>query len=215
MDPIPDAWPPAELEGEGGTVPMFPLPGVFLYPRQLMPLHIFEPRYRRMIEDSLDGPGRLVMSTVVEDERADLAGSPQVLPVAGLGEIARHEKLDDGRFLVWLFGLTRVRIQEVDSDTPYRLARFEQLTETEASPDAVERLRAPLTRAILERMDTFLNLPDDVPIGLLTDLLSQRMEVPQAVLEPIFAETDTARRAELALAAHDQHPPAPNTSKDN
>ena len=54
--PIPDAWPPAENSGDAVVVPMFPLPGLFLFPRQLLPLHIHEPRYRRMIEDGLDGP---------------------------------------------------------------------------------------------------------------------------------------------------------------
>ena len=77
------------------VVPMFPLPGVFLFPGQVMPLHIFEPRYRQMIEDLLDGPGRLVMATILEEQSGADVEHPDVLPVAGLGEIWRHEKLPD------------------------------------------------------------------------------------------------------------------------
>src|SRR6185436_16317400 len=83
-------------------VPLFPLPNVFLYPGCVMPLHIFEPRYRQMIEDQLDGPGQIVMGTVPSEHAADLDGAPPVRPIAGLGEIFRHERLPDGRFLIWL-----------------------------------------------------------------------------------------------------------------
>jgi hypothetical protein len=89
MASIPDSWPPEPDEfdpagqdatdtGDDGAsrptarfvAPVFPLPGVFLFPGQIMPLHVFEPRYRQMIEDSLDGPGRLVIGTVLEKDRA-------------------------------------------------------------------------------------------------------------------------------------------------
>ena len=64
-------------------VPMFPLPGVFLFPSQILPLHVFEERYRQLVEDCLDGPGRILVPTVVG------AGEPPpVLPVAGLGDPA-------------------------------------------------------------------------------------------------------------------------------
>ena len=208
MKHVPDHWPP-EGTTASAVVPMFPLPGVFLFPRQLMPLHIFEPRYRQMIEDSLDGPGRLVIATIRESQSATGERNPEVLPVAGLGEIARHDQLPDGRFLIWLFGLARVRIREVDSELAYRLAECEVLEESTATPQDEERLRAPLTEAILARSDTMLNLPEDLPITLLTDLLSQRMQAPQAVMAEIHSDHDTVRRAERALLAHRDYPPSP------
>ena len=69
--------------------PMFPL-GTVLFPSMVLPLHVFEPRYRAMVEDLLDSPGRLVIATVPEEHVAELPGSPPVYPVAGLGEIGRH-----------------------------------------------------------------------------------------------------------------------------
>ncbi|MFT5052591.1 MAG: Lon protease-like protein [Chlamydiales bacterium] len=194
---------------------MFPLPQVVLFPRQLMPLHVFEPRYLQMIEDSLDGPGRLIIATIQEGQ-ADIEDTPPaVLPVAGLGEIARHDRLDDGRFLIWVFGLARVRLLEVDSEHSYRLAECEALEETIPSKGDEMRLRPKLVKAIVSRSDKMLKLPPDVPITLLTDLLAQRMHLPQSSMAGIFSEPDTVRRAERAIAAHRKFPPLELPPGDN
>ena len=66
MDEIPEVWPPVEDPRPALTIPMFPLRGVFLLPRQVLPLHVFESRYRQMIDDVLDGQGRLAMGTILE-----------------------------------------------------------------------------------------------------------------------------------------------------
>jgi len=64
-------------------VPMFPLPGAFLFPSQILPLHVFEPRYRQMVEDSLDTAGRIVLATLAERSAGALPEEPPpVLPVA-------------------------------------------------------------------------------------------------------------------------------------
>ena len=228
-EPIPDAWPPepagpAHSSEESSTaalvqqVPMFPLPGIFLHPRQVMPLNIFEPRYKRMIEDSLDGPGRLVIGTILEgstDRIYDTANPPAVLPVAGIGEIARHERTSDGRFHIWLVGLARVAIEELHSDTPYRRVRATPLLEIEPEADAAARLRSPLERAILSRNGRLLNLPDDMPTSMLVDLLSPHIQAPQAELERIYSEPDLVLRARLALRAHAAFPPAPDDSSSD
>jgi Lon protease-like protein len=185
---------------------MFPLRGVFLYPRQIMPLHIFEPRYREMIEDVLDGPGRIVMGTILEGQ--DETGEPGVLPVAGVGEIARHDRLEDGGFNILLFGLARARLTEVDSDRLYRRVRIEPLQETEPTPEAAERVNTLLRAAVMEREDDSdpPNLPENLPTAILVDLLSQRLSTTQSVLERIYSEAEIERRAELALDAHARFP---------
>ena len=56
-------------------VPLFPLPGAILFPRSQLPLHIFEPRYREMVRDAIDGPGRIAMiqpHRIDDDNRAPL-----------------------------------------------------------------------------------------------------------------------------------------------
>ena len=129
--------PSAETPGPRCTAPLFPLPNFFLFPRSITPLHIFEPRYRQMIEDLLDGNGRLVMGTVKEEHLEELACSPPVHPVACLGEIVRHERLPDGRFLIWLLGVARVRVREVHSIRLYRCVACEPFV---GAPFAAERV---------------------------------------------------------------------------
>src|SRR5262245_65679446 len=102
-DAVPDAWPPPPAVTR--VLPVFPLPGVWLFPHVVLPLHIFEPRYRQMVEESLDGPGRIVLATVEPGQEGQLAGAPLFHPLAGMGVIRHHEKQPDGRFNILLLGL--------------------------------------------------------------------------------------------------------------
>jgi len=219
LDPIPDTWPPPPEPGQrsrqqGPTpgpdapvAPLFPLPNVFLFPGTVMPLHIFEPRYRQMIEDLLDGPGRLVLGSVVGAHAGQPNGSPPVNPTAGLGEIGRHEKLPDGRFLIYLIGLQRVGIDELPSDRLYRKVRYTPMPEVDVSDELARRLRPRLGRAILQREERLSGLPDDIAIGCLTDLLLQHLELPPSLMCELYSEADIALRAQRALAEHGRRPP--------
>ena len=190
-------------------VPIFPLRGVFLYPAQVLPLHIFEPRYRQMIEDSLDSHGRIVLGTIVDD-----ASPPHVLPVAGLGEIIRHEKLPDGRFHIWLLGLARVRVREVESDRLYRKVQCDPFDEVQPEPAMGKELKSQLREAAQSRVDQKLELPPGAPTAVLTDVLLQILQLPQQINEEIFAEQSVAERARKALAAHERFPHSPPSSTD-
>ena len=210
MQPVPDSWPPSAPRTS--VAPLFPLPGAFLYPRTVLPLRIFEPRYVQMLEDVLDGPGRIVIGTVLQPDVSrifDENNPPSVLSIAGMGEIARHEKLSDDEYLVLLYGQSRVAIDEAPCDRLYRKVTCTPLAEIEATQDEVSRLDGPLRKAVLERTTELANLPDDVPIEILSDLLCQRIAAPQSVLEEIFAEPDVACRGQLTLAAHHRYPDRP------
>jgi Lon protease-like protein len=185
-------------------VPLFPLPGVFLFPAQVLPLHVFEPRYLQLVEDILDGPGRLVIGTIVDD-----GDPPPVLPVAGFGEIVRHEKQDDGRYHMWILGLQRVRIDEADSDRLYRRVRCSPFAEVQADPGEAQELRPALRAAAQSRLSQQLPLPEQAPTGVLTDLLLQMLRLPQPLAGDIFAEQSVAERARKALAAHERFPHKP------
>ena len=101
------------------TIPIFPLAGAILFPRSQLPLHIFEPRYREMVRDAIDGPGRIGMvqpQGFEEDESALYA-------VGCVGDIVGVEELDDGRFNIVLHGANRFRlIRETEVDAAYRCA---------------------------------------------------------------------------------------------
>ena len=188
-----------------GPVPLFPLPGVFLFPHQVLPLHIFEDRYRTMVADLLDGPGRLVIAAPLIGANAGPGEKPDVVPVAGLGEILRHEKLDDGRFMIWVLGLARVHIQELDSDLPYRQVECLPFLETTVPEAEAEELSKELRDAAAARLKEPLPLPDATPPGLLADLLMQTLQAPRTLVERAFVEPDVAARAHLALREAEKH----------
>jgi len=186
--------------------PLFPLRGVFLFPGQLLPLHVFEPRYCQMIEDLLDGPGRIVMGTVLENQDRGGERDPAVLPVAGLGEIARHKRLPDGHFSILLFGLARVQIAEVPCDRMYRRVECTLVEEDPVPTENEDELHERLLAAIQSRTGVSIDEPDQVSSGQLTDILAQTLTVPQRMMEEIFAESQVGVRAAKVLAAHQQFP---------
>jgi Lon protease-like protein len=185
---------------------VFPLPNVILFPGSILPLHIFEQRYRQMVEDLLDRPGWLAMGNIREDAYEDIAGSPPVYPVAGLGEIARHKRLADGRFLIWLVGLRRVRLTEIESDRLYRRAEAEILEENAPTESESERLRPELSRAIQLRAKSPVQLGDSMPVALLADVLLQCLPLAESRVQELFSELSVADRAEAALVEHGRLP---------
>jgi Lon protease-like protein len=188
------------------VVPLFPLPRVWLFPYVVLPLNIFEERYRQMIEDSLDGPGRIVLGTVEQGAEAQLSGTPPVYPVAGLGEIGRHQRLDDGRFNVWLVGLQRVLVREVPSERLYRRVEVQPAQEIAVPAEREAELRSRLVSAILERTQNLATIPPLVPLSHLTDLLVLRVPLAFQDLNQLFAELDVERRALRALELHEVRP---------
>ena len=101
------------------TIPIFPLAGAILFPRSQLPLHIFEPRYREMVRDAIDGPGRIgmIQPQGFEEDKSALYA------VGCIGDIVGVEELDDGRFNIVLHGANRFRlIRETEVDAAYRCA---------------------------------------------------------------------------------------------
>jgi uncharacterized protein len=104
-------------------VPIFPLPGAILFPRSQLPLHIFEPRYRDMVSDAIDGAGRIAM---IQPHRLDDDNQAPLYAVGCVGEIVGVEELEDGRYNIVLLGANRFRlIRETHVDTAYRCAEVD------------------------------------------------------------------------------------------
>ena len=119
--------------------PLFPLPTTVLFPGARMPLHIFEPRYRRMLADAIAGDGRIAMGLAVDGG---------IRPLCGLGRIVRHEPFEDGTSDIVLLGESRARILGTAPQGPYLMADLELLEEP-SDPAGGSRLLEPL-RALLE-----------------------------------------------------------------
>jgi Lon protease-like protein len=101
---------------------MFPLPGVVLFPQALLPLHIFEERYKKMARDLLSSHRHLAVAMLESPADAMSPGLPPVRSIMGMGEVIVAHELPDGRFNVVLRGRARVHLdEELASDEPYRL----------------------------------------------------------------------------------------------
>ena len=138
-------------------VPIFPLPDVVLFPHTLLPLHIFEPRYREMVRDCLAGDKRLAMALLRPGWENDYYGRPPIYPIAGAGEIIQYEELPDGRFNILLRGTMRIGITaELPADKSYRVARARPLPDRYSDPnpkalaDRIERLKVFHLRILSE-----------------------------------------------------------------
>jgi hypothetical protein len=117
-------------------VPIFPLAGAILFPRSQLPLHIFEPRYREMVRDAMEGAGRIGM---IQPQVADAEGAP-LYSVGCVGELVGVEELDDGRFNIVLHGSNRFRlVAETDLGTPYRNADVDIAAFDDREPPAGPR----------------------------------------------------------------------------
>jgi Lon protease-like protein len=109
-------------------LPIFPLHRVQLFPRSLLPLYVFEQRYRDLTAAALSRGGILAVASLRPGFRADYHGRPPVRRIAGLGRIVAHRRNDDGTYNLLLVGLGRVRIQEeLPPEHAFRQVRAELL----------------------------------------------------------------------------------------
>src|SRR6516225_10826754 len=111
------------------TIPIFPLPSVVLFPNVFLPLHIFEPRYRQMVDASLHGDRIIGMVLLRPGWEGNYEGRPPVYPVGCAGVITHAERLADGRFNIVLRGMEKFRISDEETGHAYRLAHVTAVPE--------------------------------------------------------------------------------------
>jgi Lon protease-like protein len=192
--------------------PIFPLPDVTFFPHTLLPLHVFEARYRAMVVDALERDRRLIVVRLQPGYEATYAGKPPVYAVGGLGEIVSCERLANGRYNVLLRGESRVRIEgELPSDTLYRLVRARRLTDGEATGDAgpaLTRIRASCQELLgaLARPPDLLDtaLAEGQAPGVIADRVTAAVlpdvDLRQQLLELLDVDTRMARVADALEA---------------
>src|SRR5438552_1131141 len=116
------------LSGFNGKVRLFPLPNLVLFPHVIQPLHIFEPRYRQLMNDALAGDRLMALALLQPGWEEDYHKQPPVYPTVCLGRIFQEERLPDGRFNLLLHGVSRARIRaECPTSKLYRTARVDLL----------------------------------------------------------------------------------------
>ena len=184
-------------------LPIFALPGVVLLPGTLLPLHIFESRYRAMVADALRGDRTIGMSLVRPDAEYEGA-DPNIFAVGGAGEIVESELLDDGRYNIVLSGSFRFRIVAELGTAPYRRAQVEPLDSIPfRDAAALARSRGELT-ALFTEMASVLRLPplpeETLPPERLASEVALRLRYDPAELQALLETDALAERFEALIA---------------
>jgi Lon protease-like protein len=163
-------------------LPMFPLPKVVLFPHALMPLHIFEDRYRSMTRDILAGSRFLSVSMIAPGE-TDAAEKPAVQRIAGVGEIMMAHELPDGRYNLVVRGRGRIRIdEELPSDRPYRVVAATLLPDLPALDGRELRDADQSLRALIGQLAA--SIPEG---GELLQQVAAAQETPAELVDVIAA----------------------------
>jgi len=194
---------PYMLEGPDlpDTIPVFPLPGALLLPRARLPLHIFEPRYLAMVEDTLKTPTRLI--GMIQPRECKTEEAPPSLQTIGCaGRLTAFSETEDGRYMITLSGISRFRVQnEVEGFTPYRRCKVSwsgfdrDRGPVERDPKLDRKRFFPALRAFFEAeelrtdWDSLEEAEDELLINSLSMLCPFDLEDKQALLEAPSLET--------------------------
>ena len=191
------------------TMPMFPL-GRVLFPHEALPLHVFEPRYREMVDACLAGDGEF--GVVLIERGSEVGGGDARFSVGTVARIVEAGRLPDGRYLLATIGTRRLRVRRWMSEDPYPRAEVELLDDVGA-PGAVDDDLAELERELrrVSALAAELGQPAAVGVTLSDDAVRASFEAAAAApLGPLDAQRlleldDTsARLADLRELLADQ-----------
>ncbi|HKQ69569.1 MAG TPA: LON peptidase substrate-binding domain-containing protein [Polyangiaceae bacterium] len=201
-----------ELAPALDALPIFPLPQTVLFPGALLPLHVFEPRYRTLVKDALATHKAMAIALICEGGERDLHRHPAIEPIAGVGVIIDHVELPDGRYNILLHGRARVRMQELPFIPPYRRARAQALAAvaSEPAPHDVTALlasAAAFAADIRARDPEFdFRIPPHTPPAAAADLAAHHLILDarerQSILETLDVGVRVLRTTEALALQH-------------
>jgi len=178
--------------GSLAAVPLFPLPNVVLFPRAVLPLHIFEDRYKTMTADVLAGNRMIAMALLRPGWEKDYYQAPAIEPVVCVGEILSWEQLPDGKYNFLLQGRTRARVISESKWKAYRVGELSPLEEAQAFHRLQEELRLTqeeVARKVGRDRTTITNTLRLIPTEAIADLaafnLLEDIPMKQELLEDI------------------------------
>jgi len=198
-------------------IPVMPLPGTVLFPHALLPLHIFEPRYRQMLEQVL-GQHRLFSVTLIKPSCPDWREAEDFFHLAAVGLIRACVGRSDGTSDLILQGLQRVRFTDFEQESPFPIAKIdivessdETTVKTEALAEKVLELYSQLKRTgrrLPDKVDRYLSqlnnvemLADLVASTFVTDPLRRQRVLEEVSLDQRLRLVITYLREEIGSAA--------------
>ena len=208
MAPFPE---PSELpEKFAGVVRLFPLPNLVMFPHIVHALHIFEPRYRAMLEDALAGDQLIAMARLQPGWEQDYEGRPPIYPAVCVGRVDAHARLEDGRYNILLHGLKRATIvREYSPEHSFRLAEVAILDDVYPSGGAPRRARmqrdllrtfqrlVPESPTAHEQIEQLLG--QQVPLGALVDVVSFTLALELDFKQELLAQANVDLRSSMLL----------------
>jgi Lon protease-like protein len=209
------------FEAALSAIPIFPLPQVVLFPEAVLPLHIFEPRYRAMLQHCLASYGAMVVAQLLPGE--DEQGRPRIALTAGGGIVIEHQPLPDGRSNIVLLGQARLALTELDPevDRPFRMARATVLEDLASPVPDHDRsalvAAATMFAAEVKKHDpqfTF-KMPATLDAAHVADLCAYHLLVDAGARQAVLDELDPRVRVRLVLSQLAlQHGAMMGTDKD-
>jgi Lon protease-like protein len=184
------------------TLPVMVLPGVTLFPNALLPLHIFEKRYRLMLEETL-GDCRMLAMAMPRDEQ-----EREVEPIAGAGLVRACIRNEDGTSNLILQGVSRVRFTGWEQTEPFRIARIEPVESREGDQENIESRVTQLHALCARFKEQGIELPSQFEaylnqitnIGVITDLVASTLVADSRVRQMLLEEVEIPKRLEKLLA---------------
>ena len=193
-----------------GTVRLFPLPNLVLFPHVLQPLHVFEQRYRDLLAEAIAQDGLIAMAMLAPGWEKNYEGRPSLYPVACLGQVTSYHRLKDGSYNVLLLGVQRIRLlDELAPRKSFREARVELCEDRypsnneSAGAGLQQKLHDALLRTLpmipqaREQLDQLL--ASDMPVGVLADLISYLLDIEVKEKTVLLEELNVYRRVDMLL----------------
>lgn len=189
------------MSREDFLLPLFPLPNLVFFPQTRLPLHVFEPRYRQLVTDALEGERRFGIVLLRSGWESNYFGSPPLHAVGTIGTIEQAVPLDDGRFNILVRGDGRFRILDEVTSAPYR--RVHAVEQPQLAPVAQvaygqRQWLADLSLQYLEFLPDQMEVPEIETVGLesLTNALIMSLTLDVAEKQRLLEIDDLLKRAE-------------------
>lgn len=195
----------ANLDNFSGIVPLFPLSSVVFFPNTLLPLHIFEPRYKDMVNSAANDEKIIGMALLRPGWEKDYYGNPAVYDVIGMGRIVSTDFVEDGKINIVLYGLKRAKIVEEINDLPFRQARVSIIeNEFDADKDnlrnTIEELVYKWNLYLDEKQKSHrINVNTKLPLENLTDALASMIFPNVFDKQQLLEEINVQKRAQIII----------------
>jgi len=196
--------PPVEIK-------LFPIRGCILLPGEPLPLNVFEPRYLNMIDDAMDGDRYIAIVQPVEGGTSE---QPALAPIGTAGRIASFAETEDGRYLIVLEGVMRLRVvRELEMAAPYRVAQadyagFEQdLTPGRLAPGVDREAFLSLLKAFFDTagLQADWDSVERAPLTAIADKVAMAAPFDAVAKQALLEAADPGERVSALAAMMSEH----------